>query len=239
MRFLLLLLSLLLFLSCSFIMLPEEFDVLEGENCILICDGALAREDYEELLILADAVYLSLKTSTGIDLKTKIFIYFNDLVLSDCVEGDGANGIYLNENFFIQLSTENKLYLLRHDMAHMFFKFNYGETTSYIFSEGVAEYYGYAKSECPESTCLDDQLADWIDLSFYDYFVNSRDYEEIITEIYSLSHRFIYYWSETYGERSLKELYPEITAENIMEKLEDYSHISFEEIVVDFNHWEI
>ncbi len=219
-------------ISCSYIAYPEDCEVIEGERCFVVCDGTLTADQYEQICSLADGVYPVLQSEIGIQMSSKLYIHFSDLNFSGSAGAAGTESIFLDADYYTSLDTDYKIYMLRHEMTHIIFEQNFGDTTSFIFSEGIAEYYSSSDSD---STAGIYDIENWIGLSYYDYFLNADEYTEISTELYSLSLSFITFWCSQYGEESLKELYPGITAENIIEKLEDYSHKDFDEIVTDYN----
>ena len=224
-----------LIISCSYIACPEEYEVIEGEYCIVVCDGTLTADQYEQICSLADGVYPVLQSEIGIQMSSKLYIHFSDLNFSGSAGAAGTESIFLDADYYTSLDAGYRIYMLRHEMTHIIFGQNFGDTTSFIFSEGIAEYYSFADSDSAAGIY---DVENWIGLSYYDYFLNADEYAEISTELYSLSLSFITFWCSQYGEESLKELYPDVTAENIIEKLEDYSHNDFDEIVTDYNNYQ-
>ncbi len=227
------LILLAILVSCSIIVEPDEYETIEGDSCIVICDGSFSREEYESIQVMADLAIADIREFTGIDLTFLIPFYFEDRTVQNADGFALGNGIYLRSSF-LSYDTEYQRYLLRHEITHLFFSLNFGYTTSFLFSEGTAEYFSHNMVYDKGSTSFKDELEDWIELSYIQYFLNEEEYTEINEDLYLLSYQFIYFWSKTYGENSLFELYPEITAENIVEKLEDYSRIDFDELAYNF-----
>ncbi|MBI9098244.1 MAG: hypothetical protein JEY91_07185 [Spirochaetaceae bacterium] len=218
-----------LFLSCSYLPSPESFNIIQGNYCYIICDGDYSESVYRQVLSLADESFIAIQKMTGIDIQSLIPIYFNDSNFNNDAGIAYENGIYLNYDFFLS-DKELKMHVLKHEMVHMFFSLYYGHTTSFLFSEGVAEYFSYDRSDSTKYSSLCRELENWIDFSYIDYGLKRNEYEEIFTDIYSLSHKFIYFWCQTYGEDSLQILYRDISAENIISKLEEYSNSRFNDL---------
>ncbi|MDA3812210.1 MAG: hypothetical protein PF518_17975 [Spirochaetaceae bacterium] len=178
---------------------------------------------------MAELAFSEIKQLTGINLATSIPIYFKDYNFSNNAGYVLGEGIYLNPDFFYN-DKEEQLHLIKHEMTLLFFSLYYANTTSFLFSEGVAEYIAHDKSDGWDTSSLTDNLGEWIDFSYFNYRFNRDVYENIVSDLYSLSHQFVFFWCRTYGEESLFELYPVITAGNIIEKLEEYSNNTFREI---------
>lgn len=224
--------SVLLLSSCSILPL-ERSKIIEGNNCYVICDADYSETVYKNVLYVAEEAFLQVRELTDIDINTRIPIYFYDENYNDDLGFTLESGIYISKKI-IYAGQQILLDSLRHELVHLFFSMYYGSTTSFIFSEGVAEYYGYQKYRPSGQSELSNNLEDWINFSYMDYGLNRDGFSDVSHQIYDLSHQFIYFWSQTYGEESIKELYPEISSENIVRKLEEFSNRSFEEINLEF-----
>jgi hypothetical protein len=223
-----------LFFSCSILIPYESYRTIKGDHCYIICDGEFSQEEYEEILSIADESFLIIKERTDLDINFPIAIYFDEYNFFNDSGFARHDGIFLNSEVIEYLDEDLLRNTIKHEMVHIFFGLYYGTTTSMFFSEGIAEYLSNDGVEPEESSSTKNDLLNWIELSYFDFAFARENYKDKVYEIYLLSYEFIFYWCETYGERSIYKLYPEITSENIIAKLEEYSEDSFENLYNDF-----
>lgn len=225
--------------SCSLIFLPESYDVIEGEYCLVfITTSDIDSDEFHTICIQGDMACEQVIELTGLEFTQKIPIIYepshNEEVSHQSIAHVNSFSVYLYADFFTY-SSDERIKILQHEITHVITGVFFGGQNLFIFNEGIAVYIE-ENMMLPEASVLRTQIDDYIDFTYFDYDLNYDYYDDndLISPLYRLCGEFAGFWCETYGMENFFLLFKEAYVSNVKEIIEKYGNGTYEEIINDF-----